>query len=661
MELEQESPAVYSSYQKQIPPYNYLPPLSSSKSASKPPLSSSHLLPPPLFGSPLGVIGGGGGGGGGYLPLTPSYLGGYQSLPPPSSASRPYPYPPLPPTPLSSSMMPLSRPPLNNTPAIATTPAGSRGGGGAGGGGGGGSGFFSPDDFRNYQTQFELTQAITQAAQETAYAKVSLTSEEYEIRWNFCRALQKSFDAKALKNFIAYDPTLPLTRLYDLSALAEDGQTPLHIAAKFGAHQAIKLFAEMSQEAANAAVAAATAAVHEGEEKSEVQEGSVNPSAAAATSIPSIVFSVWVRDLQGRTPLHLAAEHGQIETCKLLRELMKQERPDQDPVGINAPVDMGGTTPLGWAKKSCKGKPKVEIENVLFDRGDPSILQKTPAEKRIGKSPWSKSAAPNIPTMVSPPSAPVAASSSSSSSSSSDNLIYAFSEAQGWSPMMEDRITIACPVKGRQNWSFFAVFDGHGGSFVSNYLSYRFPVIISEIAYEFEQQMQSHLLPGGVNNDLDTTPELLQTILCQACLKADEELKNHPRLLVKKQKSTGNLLIKDSSGSTGILALITLNYIAIGNVGDSRAVLAKRSSDAPKLSELRNDPFAMASSGKVTPTAANSTTETVENETTVMNNSRKKPARRSSLKSSLEAYPLSRDHKLNIPEEKERALKAEVK
>lgn len=50
---------------------------------------------------------------------------------------------------------------------------------------------------------------------------------------------------------------------------------------------------------------------------------------------------MWVRDLQGRTPLHLAAERGQVDACQFLREAMRREGPlYRDPIGEDAPIDL---------------------------------------------------------------------------------------------------------------------------------------------------------------------------------------------------------------------------------------------------------------------------------------------------------------------------------
>ena len=59
-------------------------------------------------------------------------------------------------------------------------------------------------------------------------------------------------------------------------------------------------------------------------------------------------------------------------------------------------------------------------------------------------------------------------------------LKYAISSMQGWRYEMEDAHCAKTNIYGFTGWSFFAVFDGHGGSYCSlksagkNYLKFFF-------------------------------------------------------------------------------------------------------------------------------------------------------------------------------------------
>ena len=112
--------------------------------------------------------------------------------------------------------------------------------------------------------------------------------------------------------------------------------------------------------------------------------------------------SAWVRDLQGRTALHCAAETLQAglgpenenynyDTMKVLRTSMAKERPQQDPIGVNAPVDLSGRTPLGRQKRTKKELsplPSQEVRDLLFCPGDKSVLPIQPyGPARMGVSP----------------------------------------------------------------------------------------------------------------------------------------------------------------------------------------------------------------------------------------------------------------------------------
>ena len=59
--------------------------------------------------------------------------------------------------------------------------------------------------------------------------------------------------------------------------------------------------------------------------------------------------------LSPRTPLHIAAGNGHLESCIFLREKMQLESGGRrDPIGVNAPLDLSGTTPVGWAAVCSK-------------------------------------------------------------------------------------------------------------------------------------------------------------------------------------------------------------------------------------------------------------------------------------------------------------------
>jgi serine/threonine protein phosphatase PrpC len=299
--------------------------------------------------------------------------------------------------------------------------------------------------------------------------------------------------------------------------------------------------------------------------------------------------SAWSRDLQGRTSLHIAAERGNEEICEFLKEQMAKER-NVMPIGENAPTDLGGTTPLGWAafgsasrtRKDSTGV-KDSMKKLLFSPGDKTILPRTPRSNRGGKSPW------KAPGTI-----------------DRENLVYGYSEANGWKESMEDRICISCPVPGRPAWSFFAVLDGHGGDYVASYLAENLPhILVNEVTLATAQ----NTTPETIVEDAETTVHLLENLLTKVCATAEKRLAEDPYLKIEVLKSGSFSAPHDSSGSTGTLCLVTSNYVAIANVGDSRAVRAHRDPSSTSPTQIA-------------------------------------------------ARPMSRDHKFNIPEERARAVAA---
>lgn len=145
----------------------------------------------------------------------------------------------------------------------------------------------------------ELARQVLQAAVDTAQ---SLGGDAYEF--NVKRQLVYSCNAhneEKLRKVLRHDPTLATARIAEMGNLAADGQTALHVAAAAGNVDGLKILLEMGSEA-----------------------------------------SCWIRDLQGRTPLHLAAQNNQTEACVFLRQRMEAER-KVDPVGVDAPCDLAGT------------------------------------------------------------------------------------------------------------------------------------------------------------------------------------------------------------------------------------------------------------------------------------------------------------------------------
>ncbi|KAI8093151.1 phosphatase 2C-like domain-containing protein [Halteromyces radiatus] len=120
-------------------------------------------------------------------------------------------------------------------------------------------------------------------------------------------------------------------------------------------------------------------------------------------------------------------------------------------------------------------------------------------------------------------------------------VLYAASGMQGWRITMEDAHT-TIPAYKDTKASFFAVFDGHGGSEVAKYSGEHLHHRIFNTDAFGENNMREALKQGYLGIDVD--------------LRADPLFEHVP------------------SGCTAVSALITKDYVLyVANAGDSRAVL----------------------------------------------------------------------------------------
>jgi serine/threonine protein phosphatase PrpC len=150
---------------------------------------------------------------------------------------------------------------------------------------------------------------------------------------------------------------------------------------------------------------------------------------------------------------------------------------------------------------------------------------------------------------------PISTPSGSSSSTSANSLVVASykiipnagSDAKKGKKRttMEDTQSIFNPEEAR--FSLFAIFDGHGGDAVSNYL----------------RETLGLYIIGQLSNLTDYTDEIIKTTIKQAIIAIDE-------LILR--ESTFN-----AAGSTAIIAIIDkeTKKLFIVNLGDSRAILIK--------------------------------------------------------------------------------------
>eukprot|EP00980_Cylindrotheca_fusiformis_P024260 scaffold11680_cov142-Cylindrotheca_fusiformis.AAC.18 len=308
-------------------------------------------------------------------------------------------------------------------------------------------GVFTPptrSQYRRASSRDDLSNLVLSAARETA---TSMTSpghirEARDKVFRFCGSSKPLNDklAKRLRNIFKKNPSLTTTRCSHLGQLVPDGFTPL-----------------MATAYANHVVAA-----------------DIVLEAAPSNAI-------WDRDLQGRTPLHIAAELGHMDMISLLL-------PRYQPEGIAspAPVDILGRTPLGRAVTSpnpTARKHQKELQSALFSPNDLSVFgHGKPETERTGRN-------------------------------SELQVGYGFAEMPGMRITMEDAICTKTWEQGGKSYCLLAVCDGHGDNgCVSQFVSDNVPPTLQKYleaedltwesrwqktCLEVDSKLREKEIPGG--------------------------------------------------------------------------------------------------------------------------------------------------------------------
>lgn len=144
------------------------------------------------------------------------------------------------------------------------------------------------------------------------------------------------------------------------------------------------------------------------------------------------------------------------------------------------------------------------------------------------------------------------------------NQKYGICEMQGWRNEMEDSNCVFKSESEHDEWSFFAVFDGHGGSYISK--------ISAEYLWgQIYQEMTESSLKA--RSDYKNSIFRLNSLSPEeiiSCIK--NGFYTFDRKLFEKVKT---LNYEDKSGTTVVAALITINHIYLINCGDSRGILVR--------------------------------------------------------------------------------------
>ncbi|XP_058843955.1 protein phosphatase 1A isoform X1 [Acipenser ruthenus] len=134
-----------------------------------------------------------------------------------------------------------------------------------------------------------------------------------------------------------------------------------------------------------------------------------------------------------------------------------------------------------------------------------------------------------------------------------NSLHYGLSSMQGWRVEMEDAHTAVIGLpNGLDQWSFFAVYDGHAGSQVAKYCC---------------EHLLEHITsnPDFKGADQEPAVENVKTGIRTGFLQIDE----HMRAISEKKHGV------DRSGSTAVGVMISPKHIYFINCGDSRGLLSR--------------------------------------------------------------------------------------
>jgi len=155
-----------------------------------------------------------------------------------------------------------------------------------------------------------------------------------------------------------------------------------------------------------------------------------------------------------------------------------------------------------------------------------------------------------------------------------NGLRYAHSSMQGWRVEMEDAHTIRSGLgTGMHNSSFFAVFDGHAGDFVSKYSSEHLIETILEL-WRSEGNKKELKNTNGIDEIEESifsdseTLEQFKSKVREGFLTMDSNMRKLPKF------ETG----EEKSGTTAVTTFVTPGKVIFANCGDSRALLCNNKS-----------------------------------------------------------------------------------
>ncbi|CAI4221096.1 unnamed protein product [Auanema sp. JU1783] len=143
-------------------------------------------------------------------------------------------------------------------------------------------------------------------------------------------------------------------------------------------------------------------------------------------------------------------------------------------------------------------------------------------------------------------------------------LRSALGSMQGWRVDMEDAHVLEFSMGNCEpynQWSFFAVFDGHAGNVAAKLGSMH---IVEALVNTEQFKLLREKLSQNNNVLTEELLELMKQGIVDGFLQLDEKM--------REELDKG----RDRSGTTAVCAIVTPSHVVIANLGDSRAVFCRK-------------------------------------------------------------------------------------
>ncbi|KDO22528.1 hypothetical protein SPRG_11710 [Saprolegnia parasitica CBS 223.65] len=170
---------------------------------------------------------------------------------------------------------------------------------------------------------------------------------------------------------------------------------------------------------------------------------------------------------------------------------------------------------------------------------------------------------------------PKTAKTTSSHDAPEVRLAIGSSSMQGWRDTMEDAELVQTKLPSKEKMACLAIFDGHGGDAVAKDVSAHITPLLLET--------------DGFKKFDGKDATLLVSALRDCFLTMDDKLR----------ETVGADGRADEIGSTGLMVLITEQYIVSANVGDSRCILSQSNSQKPIQMSLDHKPDLEAEKNRI--------------------------------------------------------------